>query len=163
MTRIISFSVGLLFVLGSASSIAEGYWNVHGPTASITMTHPEAKNKDFVTVLVIRFVPERGCDTEIGVAMLKGKKLGSPQRQKWADRNMTITIDDDKSWSDRTGGTEYSNGLEFAFIATRELLAAIEMGDDLVAQLYPDGPSFGFPIAGASKAFDQARRNCELN
>ena len=163
MTRIISFSVGLLFVLGSASSIAEGYWNVYGPTASITMTHPEAKKKDFVTVLVIRFVPDRECDTEIGVSMLTGAELGAPQRQQLAKRQMKVTIDGKSSWSDRTGVTQYSNGFEYAFIATGDLLAAIEAGDDLVAQLYPEGPSFGFPIAGAGDAFDQARLNCELN
>lgn len=109
---------------------------------------------------LINFNSKISCFPEIGLVMATDKKLGRFEKHQWEKDGMSIYIDANKPWHEKTALSKYSNGFETTIVGNNRIIEEIKRGNEAFLSPFPGFTHFVFPLGGSTKAIDNAKENC---
>ena len=165
--RVIGALACLAVMCGTPASAQGSLWGVQTSddgtvVASIVTDHPTATGTMVVSMLNIGFGPTRGCQPEIGIALLKGSGYGNPigKMPPAQTEPVNLVVDQRLVSTPAPFLVKYDNGLEAIFPADAQILQSLAIGTTATVQIVSGTPRFDFPITGAGDAIANARREC---
>jgi hypothetical protein len=158
----VALSISMLLAPSVLSGQPESYWRVQSGLAYATLEFPNAKTPGAIATLTIEYLPVAGsCRVTLGLAIMKGPKLGTALSNGRASGTMTASVVGSKTWTDRPVVVKYSNGVESGIPAPEDLLAAMRVAKFIRVQAISGTPTFEFSLVGAAAAMQRASAICK--